>query len=59
MPSMVKVMVPVGVPPPELAATVAVKVTEAPTFDGLALDASAVVVSIWSTVCVRESFEAT
>ena len=54
MPSMVKVMVPVGVPPPELAATVAVKVTESPTFDGFALDASAVVVSIWSTICVRE-----
>ena len=58
-PSTVNVTVPVGVPPPELAVTVAVNVTESPTEEGFALDASAVVVAIWLTVCVRESFEAT
>ena len=51
---MVKVMVPVGVPPPELAVTVAVKVTDSPPFDGLALEASTVVVAIWLTVWLRE-----
>ena len=47
---MVKVTSPLGVPLPETGATVAVKVTEAPTFDGLALEARTVVVATWLTV---------
>jgi hypothetical protein len=39
-----------GAPDPEL--TVAVKVTEPPTFDGLFDDVSAVVVTAFVTVCV-------
>ena len=49
---------PVGVPPPDAAAIVAVNVTVSPTVDGLALETSAVVVPIWSTVWVRVSLEA-
>ena len=59
MPSTVKVIVPVGVPPPDAAATVAVKVTLSPGVEGLRLDARVVVVPSWSTVCVSEVFEAT
>ena len=56
-PSTVKVTVPVGVPPPDAAATVAMKVTLSPPLDGFWLDANAVVVAICSTVCVSVSVE--
>ena len=49
-----KVTVPVGVPEPEAGATVAVKVTELPETDGLALLARVVVVaSLFTTFCTK------
>ena len=48
------VTVPVGVPVPGATTlTVAVKVTDWPKTDGFTLEASAVVVVFWFTVCVR------
>ena len=48
-PSTVNVTLPVGVPPPEFAATVAVKVTLVPLVDGLRPETSWVVVSLFTT----------
>jgi hypothetical protein len=42
----------VTVPPAVEGATVAVKVTDAPTVDGFAEEATVVVVFAWFTVCV-------
>ncbi len=48
-----KITEPVGVPAPgDTALTVAVKVTDCPDTDGLADEATAVVVLAWFTVCV-------
>ena len=59
VPSTENVTVPVGVLPPVVAATVAVKVTLPPKLDGFWLEASETVVPIWLTVCVSVSLEAT
>ena len=49
-----KMTVPVGVPlPGETALTVAVKVTDCPNTDGLADEATVVLLLAWLTVCVR------
>ena len=53
-----KVTVPVGVPVPIIGATVAVKVTCCPTFDGFNDETVVVVVSSKLTVCSGESVSA-
>src|SRR5262249_14063085 len=52
LPSMVKLTKPVGVPDPDVGATVAVNVTDCPNCDGLAEELIEVVVPAWFTVWV-------
>ncbi len=47
------VTLPVGVPVPDVGATVAVNVTFCPNVDGLALEDTVVLVAAWFTVCDR------